>query len=646
VVGVGCDGAGTPAPDAGSTFAPYRPPTLTAIRPAEVSLAGPAFVMELDGAFDPDAVVLLDGSALTTRRISEAALEADVPAEVLEEPGRRHVQVLHAEAGGGLSAMRPLVVLEGVAGPVLDQLVPDRLFVGNPSAMILIDGWNFTPASVGRWQGMDRVTTYMASNRIGVTLLASDLAAVGSANVTVVTPGGPASSALAFTIEDRPMNQIGVLARVSVSSAGAEGNGDSSGAAMSADGRYVAFTSFADTLVATDSNAQRDVFVRDTCLGATSCTPTTIRASQSMAGGDPNGQSYDIAISGTGRYVAFISSASNLVAGDTGDYDVFWRDTCLGATSCTPATLEVTSTGYTTVNKPRISGDGRFVAFSAFLTGIGEQIYRFDTCLGATSCTPSTMRISETNGGVAGDRSSDYPALSHTGRYVAFQSRALNLDGGPVANGGAHVYIVDTCFGATSCTRSITRATVAADGTSEADGFATNVSITPNGRFIGFTTWGTNLTTETFPSFSFQVFFRDTCIGATSCMPSTVMVSKLGNTAPNDDSHGPAITPDGRYVAFMSRATDLVVNDTNGRDDIYVRDLCTGIASGCTPTTRRVSTHLDTTQSNGHSGDQDLGPWISTDGSITSFASHATNLVANDTNGASDVFVAGTGFPQ
>jgi hypothetical protein len=152
--------------------------------------------------------------------------------------------------------------------------------------------------------------------------------------------------------------------RISVAPGGADANGVSGSPAFT--GRYVAFTSGATNLVASDSNSAADVFMRDTCIGAESaCTPSTERISLGSDGAEANGASSEPLVglpmgsmSGYdyhGRFVVFASSATNLVAGDSnGVADVFMRDTCRGRPGCVPSTqrISLTSTGQQIVGQP------------------------------------------------------------------------------------------------------------------------------------------------------------------------------------------------------------------------------------------------------------------------------------------------------
>ncbi|MEN3359519.1 MAG: TolB protein [Mycobacteriales bacterium] len=213
----------------------------------------------------------------------------------------------------------------------------------------------------------------------------------------------------------------GGIRRVSVGASG-QGNGNSHLPAISADGRYVVFTSDADNLVPGDTNGEQDVFVRDLTYGITN------RVSISTAARQADGASFDPAISADGRYVAYDSVASNLVAGDTnGTADVFVRDLRYGTTN----------------------------------------------------------RISRSGTGGQGNSYSSGPALSADGRYVAFTSAASNLVAGD-SNARSDVFVRDVRIGATY------RVSL---GTADAqpDGNSTAASISADGQFVAFTSAGTNL---------------------------------------------------------------------------------------------------------------------------------------------------------
>jgi Tol biopolymer transport system component len=210
--------------------------------------------------------------------------------------------------------------------------------------------------------------------------------------------------------------------RVSVDSDEVEGNNNPSDPSISADGGFVAFASAASNLVAGDTNSYRDVFVRDLTAG------TTVRVSVDSDEEQANGRSYDPSISADGRYVAFHSDASNLVALDLNvRNDVFVRD----LTSTTTVRVSVDSDeveGDAGSSGPSISADGRFVAFDSYATNLvaGDTNGRDDVFVRDLTAT-TTIRVSVNNLGVQGNFGSTDPSISADGRYVGFISAATNL---------------------------------------------------------------------------------------------------------------------------------------------------------------------------------------------------------------------------
>lgn len=303
---------------------------------------------------------------------------------------------------------------------------------------------------------------------------------------------------------------------------------------------------------------------------------------------------------------------------------------------------------------PAITPDGRFVAFQSDGTNLVagassgfSDIYVRDTCHNASAgCTPSTVRVSVSTNGTLADGNSRRPSVSANGRYVAFDSSATNLVPGD-SNGSqgsltglADVFVRDTCIGAPAgCSPSTTRVSVATDGT-ESNNDSRRPSISADGRFVVFNSGATNLVSGDNNGFG-DIFLRDTCVGAsTACSPSTMLVSvTAGGSQGNGASGLQSISPDMRYVAFLSTASNLVAGDTNSQSDYFVRDICLGAALGCSPTTSRVSVATDGTQANDLG---DLEPTISAQGRFVAFTSHATNLVAADTNSLADIIVRDT----
>ncbi|MBU0511336.1 MAG: calcium-binding protein [Chloroflexi bacterium] len=403
----------------------------------------------------------------------------------------------------------------------------------------------------------------------------------------------------------------GTTTLVSVASDGIQGNDDSEYPAISADGRYVAFHSTASNLVPDDTNGTYDIFVRDRQ------TATTTRVSVASDRTQGNGISYSPAISADGRYVAFHSAASTLVIGDAnGQADVFVHDTQTNQTSLVSlASGGIQGNSYSMY--PAISADGRYVAFHSAASNLvtGDANWHDDVFVHDTQTNQTTL-VSVASDETQGDDGSYNPAISADGRYVVFHSAASTLVTGDT-NGGFDIFLHDRQTSATS------RVSVASDGTQGNYGSGGS-AISADGRYVAFHSAASNLVpVDTNGSMYDDIFVRDTQTNKTSL----VSVSSDGIQG-NYASNVPAISADGRYVAFRSYATNLVTGDTNGCDDIFVRDTQTGVTS-------RVSVASDGTQ-----GDYASPvPAISADGRYVAFESWATNLVLDDINGKWDVFV-------
>jgi len=550
--------------------------------------------------------------------------------------------------------------------PTITSLSPPSAAAGSAAFTLTVSGTGFEPASVVDWNGSPRTTMSQSASVLTVAIPAADVASPGTATVTVVNPPpGGTSNALTFTVNSGTTPRAGVIGVVSVATDGTQGNGNSGLPAISTNGRFAAFVSLATNLVTGNTNGFSNVFLRDTCGGAQAgCTPSTVAVSMAPDGTLGNGDSGESigfvsapSISADGRFVAFASSATNLVLGDTnGARDIFVRDTCVRAPAgCIPNTtrVSVATDGIQANGDSRdasISADGRFVAFSSVATNLvpgdtnnSEDIFVRDTCFGApVGCTLSTTRVSVATDGTQGNDGSFSPSISADGHFVAFASYATNLAPNDT-NIAVDVFVRDTCMGVSpGCTPSTSLISVATNGNSANFG-SVFPSISPDGRFVAFPSFATNLIPGGTTNAGYSdIFVRDTCLGANvGCTPRTTLVSVSTDGAQgNKISALPSISAQGRFIAFDSDATNLVPGDTNGFTDIFVRDTCAGAPPGCTPTTVRVSVAADGTQGNFNDGPGA----ISRDGHFVVFGSGASNLVPDGTNGKSQVFLTATGF--
>jgi len=345
--------------------------------------------------------------------------------------------------------------------------------------------------------------------------------------------------------------QTGQTSRVSVSSGGQEGNDLSWWPSISANGRFIAFSSEATNLVPGDTNGYWDIFVHDRQTGQTS------RVSVSSAGQEATNYSSRPAISADGRFVAFESFSGNLVPGDTnGGRDVFVHDRQTGQTS----RVSVSSTGeqgnYSS-NAPSMSADGRFVAFESlsgnlvpFDTNGARDVFVHDRYYGQTS------RVSMSSTGQEGNGGSWWPSISADGRFVAFGSEGSNLVAGD-GNGWEDVFVHDRQTGQTS------RVSVSSTG-QQGTNFSSSPSISAGGRFVAFHSPAAGLVPGDTNNY-WDVFVHDRQMSQTS----RVSVSSSGQQG-HANSSGPSISADGRFVAYESGASTFVLGDTNGAGDIFL----------------------------------------------------------------------------
>ncbi len=397
--------------------------------------------------------------------------------------------------------------------------------------------------------------------------------------------------------------------RVSVTSAGVPGNGVSAEADMAGGGRYTAFASEATNLIAGDTNGNVDVFVHDRESGE------TIRASVSSTGVQANGDSVEPDMSDDGRYTVFLSFASNLVPNDlNGEGDVFLYDLETRETSLVSQSSAGVPGNDFSCN-PAISADGTVAAFFSDSTNLvtGDTNGARDIFVRDLT-TGTTTRVSVSSQGMQANAGSGMPAVSSDGRYVVFHSDASNLVSGDF-NGERDVFIHDRDTGETSLV-SVSSNGVQANDENE------DPAISHDGRFVAFESRAENLAAGDSNGVR-DILLRDLQAGTTSL----VSVSTTGAQA-DGSSFGPSISADGTLITFHSNGANLISGDNNGVRDVFLRNRTEG-------TTTRVSVASAGTEGN----DQSRASSISADGRYVAFESDATNLISADTNAARDVFV-------
>lgn len=262
-----------------------------------------------------------------------------------------------------------------------------------------------------------------------------------------------------------------------------------------------------------------------------------------------------------------------------------------------------------------ISADGRFVAFESEACNLAPGVFSARTEIFLHDrVTGVTTQVNVASDGTQGNAGADSPSISGDGRYVAFPSGADNLVPNDT-NDSVDVFVRDTLLGLT------TRVSVASDGT-EGNGISGRPSISADGRYVAFHSDAGNLVPGDTNN-SVDVFVHDRQTGETTRVSLTT-----GGIQGNMSSIAPAISADGRIVAFTSFANNLVPGDTNNRGDVFAHDRLTG-----------ETTRVSVDSGGGQSNDTSERPSISADGRFVAFESDASNLVSGDTNGRKDVFV-------
>src|SRR5882762_5433248 len=247
-------------------------------------------------------------------------------------------------------------------------------------------------------------------------------------------------------------------------------------------------------------------------------------------------------------------------------------------------------------------------------------------------------RVSVDTQGNQANGPSSRPSVSARGRFIVFESLASNLVPGD-NNRASDVFLRDTCRkAAPGCIQSTVRVSLGNDG-SEPNGPSFGPSINGDGRYVVFTSLADNLVGKDGNS-SADIFLRDTCMGVTAeCRPSTALVSvDNAGVQANSSSDLGKISGSGRFVAFVSAADNLIADDTNLSEDIFVHDTCAGVAEPCSPSTSRASVGRGGQQANGAS----TMPTLSADGRYVAFISNASNIIPGVMAAASQVFFRDT----
>jgi trimeric autotransporter adhesin len=392
-------------------------PVISSISPTSTAFCAPTgLTLTVNGTgFVNGLVVNWNGSPRVTTFVNSTELQAAITAADTAFSGTAAVTVSNSATTSNSMTFSMTTPTTNLPAPVITApLSPSSAAVGGPAFTLTVNGTAGTllPCSVVQWNASSRTTTFVATTGIQAMIPATDISAIGTDQVTVVTPapGGGTSNALSFTVFTPAASPAHLAQTVAAASevGTPAGTGSLTLPLESADKRYAVFV-----LASTDGETEvpgttQNIFVRDTCAGVPSgCVPSVSAVSMGFNSNPADGDSISPSISADGRYVAFLSAARNLVSSDTnGVTDVFVRDTCAGAPSgCTPSTERVSvATDGTQANgastSATISATGRYITFLSTATNLGPLsssaggVFLRDTCAGAAAgCTPSTQEL-------------------------------------------------------------------------------------------------------------------------------------------------------------------------------------------------------------------------------------------------------------
>jgi hypothetical protein len=616
-------------------------PNITSLSPSGAFAGSSAFTLTVNGTnFVSQSMVTVNGTARSTSYTNSTTVATTILASDVVSAGTLEIGVLNPLPSGGSSNVVPLSIKNPV--PENTSLTPTSVTAGSGGTTLAVTGSGYVPTSVVNINGVARVTTFVSSTEVDVTLTAGDFASAGINQVQVVNPvpGGGPSNTLTFAVN--PTDFFGLPVLVDLAPDGTQANNGvcgptctggtptltTAGPSASETGQFVAFASTSTNLVLNQTNGQSNIFLRNTCLVTTTtssgstCTPSTTTVSTAPGGLAADGASSEPSLNTTGANAAYTSTASNLVnyvVVPGGARQVYWQQTCTtaGNVGCstpgvaTAALVSISADGTSPGNgesyNPVISPDGDYVAFVSLATnlvanvladGVTPQVYVRATCglvpPATSSCVPTTYLVSTPDGTTTGNGPSSKPAISNTGLFVAFTSTATNL-------------------GATA----------------------------PN------------------PSSASEVFDRSTCITSIgtvddTCVQTTTLISTPDGTTPADGASSEAsISGEGRFVAFASTAQNILIG-VGPTQEIYVRDTCTlaTTAPACVPSTQLVSTPDGSTSANGLSENPTVNQCSGSStiiggtgitgcatGQYIAFSSLASNLNANVQNGVENIFV-------
>src|ERR1700728_3625244 len=599
----------------------YPTPVITGLFPSSITAGSQTFTLFISGTNfinNPPSQVFWNGSMRTsvlnntTQQLAVTIMASDVATY-----GVAALTVSNPEPGG--PSLASSFVIDGVQNgtPLIASLSPTSVSPGSGTFVLTVNGSGFVApvvvngvtqvaGSTIAWNGAPLTTTFVSSTQLTASVPGSDIASSGFASISVynTTPGD--TQLYSPSVDFNFTKNGSAFPRVaSVSATSGAADGVSAAPAISTDGRYVAFFSTARDLVA--HGAHGNIFVRDTCMSAHSCTAKTIAVDLAPDGSVPDAEAAgnQVGMSADGRFVIFESKATNLVSGlqrdssESGNraMNLFVRDLCTGTNAPSGCVAHTEAASVNTSGElasgdsgfASISADGRFIAFASSAanlvtgqSGTGSQVFMRDTCAGPTaekSCVAKTEEIPIDAKLAAGGSQGESPSISADGRYVAFMAHGTNSSSAP-----SQALLLDTCAGSNtpaSCVPSTVEISVSSAG-KPGRGQSAAPAVSGEGRFIVFQSSASNLVAETSTS-NTNILLSDTCLGPTApdgCTPATTLISpETAGVSTNSDAFAPWISSSGRYISFISGISMSAKREYSAETYLFVRDTCFGVTS-------------------------------------------------------------------
>jgi hypothetical protein len=581
----------------GTSATVYPTPVITGLFPSSITAGSQTFTIFISGTgfiSNPQSQVFWNGSMRTsvfnntTQQLAVTIMASDVATA-----GVGAVTVSNPEPGGPSLASSFVINPVQNGTPFIASLSPTSVSPGSGDFVLTVNGSGFVApvvvngvtqiaGSTVAWNGGPLTTTFVNSTQVTASVPGSNIASPGFASISVYNTTPGDTQLYSPSVDFNYTTSGSAFPKVvSVSPTNGAADGASAAPAMSTDGRYVAFFSTAKNIVA--HGAHGNIFVRDTCAGANGCTAKTIAVDLAPDGSAPNATAANqVAMSADGRFLVFESKATNLVSG------------LLNPSESSASTL---------------------------------NLFVRDLCNGANAasgCTAHTEAVSlDASGELASGGDSGFATISADGRFIAFASSAPSLVAGQTGT-GSQVFVRDTCAGPTAGNTCVARTEqILVDANYYVGGLEVQTPvISANGRYLAMVAWGPFAVSQTDRP-PLQVLLRDTCLGSNvpaDCDPSTTEISVGSNGQPgNGQSSAPAVSGDGRFVVFQSSASNLVAQNSQSKTNIFLRDTCLGATApdGCAPATTLIGPETAGIQTNSFA----FAPWISASGRYISFIS-------------------------